>query len=187
MTILIVEGADFSGKTTTCKKYISMQNSKTLYLHFPIRDLSKDVICNFETNFKQCEDFTGITDLRAIQDIILANINDNCAEILRLHELQVYIAIDRFILSNIVYRAIHVGQILPWSSIKEMKSWEVFRVAKLLILIEPLEELLKRKGIRNDSYEEKSLDSINEADKMIGLANEYFTKLNVEIANHELE
>ncbi len=185
MTILIVEGADFSGKTTTCKKYISEQNSKTLYLHFPIRDLNRDVICNFETNFKRCDDFAGITDLRVIQDIILANINDNCAEILRLNDMQVFIAIDRFILSNIVYRAIHVGQILPWSSIREMKAHQVFNVAKLLILVEPLEELLKRKGIRNDSYEEKSLDSINEADKMIGLANEYFAKLRAEIIINE--
>jgi thymidylate kinase len=116
MAIIIVEGADGVGKTTSAKAMAK----NGLYIHFPIRSLTNDVIANFSSltknsniseasNFSLCKPLNGLS-MNDIQDTILANIEANCAEIMRLHELGVTVVIDRFTMSNYVYRKIFCNE-----------------------------------------------------------------------------
>lgn len=169
MPVIIVEGADGAGKTTLCMKYLTIPDS--LYVHFPIRDMKKDIISNCETpfNFTLCESLKGLTMLQ-IQDVILDNIELNSHEILRLHELGVTVILDRYVLSNLVYRLIHLNQEFIFDDKKAICS--VMSVGRLVILTEDPEVLFSRISSRDSATDE--LDKINEEKRNIELANTIF-------------
>ncbi len=118
MPITIFEGTDFAGKTTKAKKELDRcfnEGVPAIYLHFPIRKSSDIDIVNRPTldasDFKMCPPLVdqdgNMLPLSVIQEIILMNIVANVRPILDYHDRGCNILIDRFILSNIVYRKLH--------------------------------------------------------------------------------
>lgn len=175
MPIIIVEGADGAGKTTLCKKYLDgIHNS--IYVHFPIRDIEKDIIskCEINSSFMLCGSFKGFS-MEQIQDVILENIEINSHEILRLHKLDVTVILDRYVLSNIVYRQLHLGQEISIKDLKKLAINEVMSIAQLIVLTESPDVLFARTSSRNESIDE--LDKLNEEKRNIEIANNLFNKL----------
>ena len=169
MPVIIVEGADGAGKTTLCKKYHS-EIPYSIYVHFPIRDMEKDV--SSKGNFQLCGSLKNLNMLQ-IQDVILDNIETNSHEILRLHDLGITVILDRYILSNIVYRRLHLNDYeTEIDDVKTPAISKVMSIAQLIILTESPEVLYDRASKRNDCVDE--LDKINEEKRNIELANNLF-------------
>jgi hypothetical protein len=102
MTITIYEGADYVGKTT--KAITDAKQNNGIYVHFPIR--YENDVRNYSCvpcKFTYIA-FESLENISQIQEIILQNIINNCEEILRLHKNNANVFIDRFAMSNYVYR-----------------------------------------------------------------------------------
>lgn len=117
MPITIIEGCDFAGKTTYAKNIL--KKTKGIYIHFPIRDRQKDILCSNPSYFnlyhdrKIASEFSEIIlnstlDQKIIQDLILLNMEYNALTIIKFHLLGYNVVIDRFIYSNAIYRLISV-------------------------------------------------------------------------------
>lgn len=110
--IIIVEGNDGAGKTTYCeylKKVYKEQNKNYCYFHFPIlgeNDYSTDVL---DKKYIQVLDsnLLNIKDENKKQDLIFDNIEQNSGIILNLYNMGYNVIIDRYIISNKVYRLLN--------------------------------------------------------------------------------
>jgi len=208
MSIIIVEGADYAGKTTTCMTIFDEESLwyNTVYIHFPIRDITKDIIASDsaltsdnmvadDTNsrgcngsFVECPPFKNLT-MTEIQDAILKNIVDNAKPIMRLWESGYRVIIDRYILSNLVYRYInHV----PAPIIPDDESFTtLMSVAEHCILSPDSSVLLERRRSDTRCKTNDVLDEVNEQEDNIISANQaYHNWINVdkkELLNVALE
>lgn len=177
--IKIIEGPDFAGKTTLAKQLFNedtANNINAIYVHFPIRNIKDDIIANFyiinNKPFIQCDDLNN-KSMDEIQDIILNNLIDNASTIIDLHNSGVNVYIDRYIMSNIVYRLVH-NISLP--VIDNTDCDNLIEIAETVLLLPNVDLLLERcntdRGKKNDL-----LDKINETEDKIILASYYYNKL----------
>jgi len=172
MPIIIIEGADGAGKTTLCMKYLD-NICDSIYVHFPIRDIEKDLISkHISCNFELCKSLKDKTMLE-IQDIILDNITANSHEMLRLHNEGVTVITDRYVYSNIVYRQLY--KLTPAVFLPVIQ--QVLDVADIRILTENPEVLYQRVYERNANTNDTGIDAINEKKDNIKLANTLFGNL----------
>lgn len=197
MPIIIVEGADGAGKTTLCMKYLDTI-AESIYIHFPIRDMKKDIINKYTRELPElslCDSLKN-KSMQEIQDIILNNIVANTPEMLRLHNEGLTIIVDRYIYSNIVYRKLHnlIEASMPESVVN------VLQLAKIIILTERIDVLYQRIKTRNEATNildtvtntldsaanildtvTNMLDDINEKKDNIEIANDLFRELSLHI------
>lgn len=187
--IICYDGADFTGKTTSCsnrRDAILAENpgAAIVMVHFPIRNLSSDIEM-INTNlqpeiFHLCDKLSGKSMIE-IQDAIAKNIEVNSWILLELRVQNFTVIIDRFIYSNIVYRRMYCGQTIELDDF--MKNYEyaarVIKTAEINILTEPIEVLIARKALRysTEMPNEGTIDMINEENENINRANEEFKKL----------
>lgn len=157
--ITIVEGADFVGKTTFCLESCwahSINNEKTAYIHFPIRK-ADDVIISHETKAKlvECDKLVG--NMAEIQHIILENIIKNAWPIFVLHFEGFNVYVDRYLLSNIVYRQLHN---IPMEVINDRYVKILMDYAEHKIMV--CDDDLLRERCEANIIQGDELDTINE-------------------------
>ena len=178
--IIIVEGNDGAGKTTYCeylKKVYKEQNKNYCYFHFPIlgeNDYSTDVL---DKKYIQVLDsnLLNIKDENKKQDLIFDNIEQNSGIILNLYNMGYNIIIDRYIISNKVYRLLNNcpdrNNTLPICI--------VLSYAKLYI------KLRYPNLEHNENHNHKSIfhwkTDTSKIDKIILLFNDYVEKYNLNI------
>jgi thymidylate kinase len=175
--VIYFDGADFSGKTTNCERLYSQMKytEKVAIIHFPIRDRARDIrIDSGSELFSICPSFSGKSALE-VQNIIAEHMEENSKI---METLDYTFILDRFILSNIVYRIILCKQLYTLSDYKLAypASYSIYQRANTTILVEPLKVLLGRKGLRQGKISDE-LDEMNETEMNINLANNVFANL----------
>lgn len=175
--ITIVEGADFAGKTTYCldKCWSHVRNGeRSAYIHFPIRKNDDVIISDLtETMFTECGELVG--DMTKIQHIILENIIVNAKSILALHSEGYNVYVDRYLLSNIVYRQLHN---IPMEQVVDGFVKILMRIAKHEIMVHD-DEVLKERCKANTIYGDE-LDTINEQLENVLKANHIYATYHAE-------
>lgn len=181
MSVTIVEGADFAGKTTYCLDEchkLDFQDINVAYIHFPIRrtedvmilpssELLKNKFDPANIKFEFCESFKdkkGNTLSPAdIQNIIANNLTTNAINIMKLYDMGFHILIDRYILSNIVYRQfynINHNFSFLWA-ISDSYVVKLMSIAKHKIITHDDEVFIKRHSVNHISVD-CELDKNNE-------------------------
>ena len=202
LRVICYDGADFTGKTTSCINtrnaiLAKAGNSAIIMMHFPIRNLNTDIeMVNTDIKpeiFQLCDKLSGKSMIE-IQDTIAANIEANSRILLETLSIgnewslsskendssRVTVIIDRFIYSNIVYRRMYCGQTIVFDEF--MKNYKyasrIMESAEINILTESIEELITRKMRRysTEQPDEGTIDMINEENENINRANEEFKK-----------
>lgn len=170
MSITIVEGADFVGKTTLCMKMFANPNS--IYVHFPIRE---DVMFHLSNQSKYEDRFTKCKlsgSMEEIQDIIFDNIVANSEPIMYFFNKGFDVIVDRFMLSNEVYRKLH--GVAPRKSENEFYL-QVLGNSKSIILTESDKVLAERCSSAIKCGDE--LDRINEQIDNVLRANQLYKSI----------
>lgn len=102
MSITIYEGVDGVGKTTAALNAMRAQNN-SVYIHFPITCSEHIIGGNINADDYNISKLLS-KDIASAQLIILQNIIDVCPVIMQLYRNNYHVHIDRFSLSNYVYR-----------------------------------------------------------------------------------
>lgn len=176
MSITIFEGTDFAGKTTKAMSKMS-ETEPSIYIHFPIRKQS-DVVGGDFSDFRVCGSFIDkdgkLLPLDVIQEVILVNITSNIVAILSYYNKGYHVYIDRFILSNIVYRQLHGVPITYgcYGFFVTLAAQLLLSIAKHDIMVPPNEVLAARHlASRRD---ESEFDKLNEQIENIYRTNEAY-------------
>jgi hypothetical protein len=176
MSVTVYEGSDFAGKTTEALNmllscYVGQEQRNGIYIHFPIRkstDVVRVSVAPPSINkFKHCDPFTNadgnLLDLNIIQEIILINIASNVDTILSYYDSGYDVFIDRFILSNFVYRALHNVPITStcYNLCCTPSMERLMGIANHVIMVPP-DEVLATRHNANRGKDESEFDKLNE-------------------------
>lgn len=179
MSLTVLEGPDYVGKTTYCKqKYedLAALGEKVVYVHFPIKSI--DDFCfsrDIDVYFMCLKSLKGKSQSE-IQDIILENIIDNSELLKKLYLDGFHVIIDRFIFSNYVYRKIICNENINLSFYTKNELIRfILDNARINILSEEENVLLKRKY--ENTHNQDLLASITEEDEVLKKSNLLFLQL----------
>lgn len=175
MSIIIFEGADFTGKTTAISNLIKNEKSSFIYIHFPIMT-ENDYSEILESAIKKIDlQKSDYENMLILQNKFLFNIIENSKLILDMYNCGFNVYLDRYILSNVVYRSVFG---LPDIKIPDICS-KILNISRnnhnLHILILPENELFQR--MEESNRYKDSLAKLVEKKKIIFAVNKKYSDL----------